>query len=410
MGRFQFAVQEEYFRMTKRNIVVAESSETWIEDRPVEIVERKGIGHPDSLCDGIAERISVEYTRWCRDNLGAPLHHNFDKVQLVAGDVEVDYGVGNMLKPIRLQIAGRGTPVSPDGRAVPMDIIAIDATKKHVRETMKYLDPEKHMVIDCYAGRGTSELIHAVDKVTANDTSFGVAHWPRSGLESAVYETTQYINYDLREQFPVGEDVKVMGARFNNEIVLTCAIPFIPTLIKDATEYIEIRGAVQKAVTAFAQKQEKRLSRVDVNTADEDGTRNVYLTLTGTSAECGDDGSVGRGNRVTGVIAPFRSASLEAAAGKNPISHVGKLYNVLGLLAARDIIESIAEVREAQVYVLSQIGHPLDQPLIATATVSTKNGGLSDSVRSEVEKVIDKHLADMTGLRDKLANMDVKLY
>jgi len=396
--------------MAKRNIVVAESKETWIEDRPVEIVERKGIGHPDSLCDGIAERISVEYTRWCKENLGAPLHHNFDKVQLVAGDVDVNYGHGIMIKPIRLQIAGRGTQIAPDGTVIPMDMIAIEATKKHVRETMKYLDPDKHMVIDCYAGRGTSELIHAVDSVTANDTSFGVAHWPRSGLENAVYETAQYINYELREKFPVGEDVKVMGARMAKEIVLTCAIPFIPQLIKDAAEYLEIRGAVQQSVQEFAKNLDNRVARVDVNTADQDGTRNVYLTMTGTSAECGDDGSVGRGNRVTGVIAPFRSASLEAAAGKNPISHVGKLYNVLGLLAARDIVSNVPEVREAQVYVLSQIGHPLDQPLIATATVSVTNGGMSTAVKDKVEAVLDKHLADMTGLREKLANMEVTLY
>jgi len=396
--------------MTSRNIVVAHSTETWIEDRPVEIVERKGIGHPDSLCDGIAERVSVEYTRWCKENLGAPLHHNFDKVQLVAGDVMVDYGKGVLLKPMRIQIAGRGTPVAPDGTAVPMDVIAIDAAKKHIRETMKYLDPDKHAVIDCYAGRGTSELIHAVDQVTANDTSFGVAHWPHSGLENVVYETCQYINYQLREEFPVGEDVKVMGARFGGEVILTCAIPFISTLVKDAAEYIEVRGAVQKAAAEYAKKLESRVTRVDVNTADQDGTRNVYLTLTGTSAECGDDGSVGRGNRVTGVIAPFRSASLEAAAGKNPISHVGKLYNVLGLLTARDIVENVPEVREAQVYVLSQIGHPLDQPLIASASVSTANGGLSDAVKKKVEEIIDRHLGDMVGLREKLEKMEVMLY
>jgi S-adenosylmethionine synthetase len=396
--------------MAKRNIVVAESQEVWIEDRPVEIVERKGIGHPDSLCDGMAERVSVEYTRWCKENLGAPLHHNFDKVQLVAGDVEVNYGAGTLLKPIRIQIAGRGTPTAPDGRQVPMDMIAIEAAKAHIRDTMKYLDPDKHCVIDCYAGRGTSELIHAVDTVTANDTSFGVAHWPHSGLEHAVFETCQYINYDLMSQFPVGEDVKVMGARFNHEIVLTCAIPFISTLVKDAAEYVEVRNAVRQAVQTYATTLDKRVARVDVNTADQDGTRNVYLTMTGTSAECGDDGSVGRGNRVTGVIAPFRSASLEAAAGKNPISHVGKLYNVLGLLAARDIVESVPEVREAQVYVLSQIGHPLDQPLIATATVKSQDGALSETVRTKIEGIIEKHLTDMVGLREKLANMEVTLY
>src|SRR5574341_2664991 len=123
--------------MSKRNIVVAQSTGTWIEDRPVEIVERKGIGHPDSLCDGIAERISVEYTKWCIEHLGAPLHHNFDKVQLVAGETNVGYGVGELIKPIRIQIAGRGTPIAPDGTKVPMDAIAINAAKAHLRETMK---------------------------------------------------------------------------------------------------------------------------------------------------------------------------------------------------------------------------------------------------------------------------------
>lgn len=396
--------------MTKRNIVVAEASETWIEDRPVEIVERKGIGHPDSICDGIAERVSVEYTRWCVENLGAPLHHNFDKVQLVAGETHVGYGVGEMITPMRIQIAGRGTPVAPDGTKVPMDQIAIKAAKAHISETLKYLDPDEHCVIDCYAGHGSSELMHAVHEVTANDTSFGAAHWPRSGLETAVYETAQYINYDLLQQFPIGEDVKVMGMRRGGEITLTCAIPFIAPQIKDAAEYTKIKKSVHECVSSYAADLDSRPVTVFVNTADEDGTNNVYLTLTGTSAEMGDDGAVGRGNRVTGIIAPFRAASLEAAAGKNPISHVGKLYNVLSLLIAQDLVANVPAVREAQVYILSQIGHKLDQPLMATATVTGKNGALTDADKKMIEDVIDAQLADMVGLREKIAKMEVTMY
>jgi S-adenosylmethionine synthetase len=392
-----------------RNIVVAESIGRWIEDRPVEIVERKGIGHPDSLCDGIAERISVEYTKWCRENLGAQLHHNFDKVQLVAGDVEVGFGHGQLLKPIRIQIAGRGTPFAPDGRAIPMDTIAIEAAKAHIRETMRYLDPDKHCVIDSYAGRGAGELIHVVDNVTANDTSFGVAHWPRSGLEHAVYETAQYINYRLIDQFPVGEDVKVMGARLENDIVLTCAIPFIATEIKDLAEYLEVKSAVMQAIQQYTSTLDSRSVRVDVNTADNEAEGPVYLTLTGTSAECGDDGSVGRGNRVTGVIAPFRSASLEAAAGKNPISHVGKIYNVLALVAAQDIDKRIKSIQEVQVYILSQIGKPLDQPLIATATVRAE-GGLTDATKGAVAAALDENLANIGRVREMIANREVSMY
>jgi S-adenosylmethionine synthetase len=397
--------------MSERNIVVVESVGTWIEDRPVEIVERKGIGHPDSLCDGIAERISVEYTCWCMENIGHPLHHNFDKVQLVAGDVDVDFDYAELLKPIRIQIAGRGTPVAPDGRKIPMDTIAINAAKAHIRETMRCLDPDQHCVIDSYAGRGSSELMHAVHEVTANDTSFGVAHWPRSVLENAVYETCEYITGELIDRFPVGEDVKVMGARRDNHVILTCAVPFLAKEIKDVDEYVGVKGAVCEAIQAYAEKLVQPYTvEVDVNTADDEEDGAVYLTLTGTSAEMGDDGSVGRGNRVTGVIAPFRSASLEAAPGKNPISHVGKLYNVLALLSAQDIVEELPDVREAQVYVLSQIGHPLDQPLVATATVKPKDGPLTDATKEAVVAVLDRNLADMAGLREKLVNMEVKLY
>ncbi|HHH40496.1 MAG TPA: methionine adenosyltransferase [Chloroflexi bacterium] len=392
-----------------RNIVVSEASGQFIEEMPVEIVERKGIGHPDSLCDGIAERISVEYTRWCEENLGTPLHHNFDKVQLVAGEVEVGFGGGRVLKPIRIQIAGRGTP-SFNGRQVPMDTIAIEAARAYLGETLRYLDPVAHVVIDSYAGRGATELIYVVEQVTANDTSFGVAHWPRSDLEDLVYETTNYINYDLINQFPIGEDVKVMGARMGDEVTLTVAIPFIAAQVPDLTSYQEAWRAVQDAVQTFAEQHSRRHVQVAVNTADDLESGNVYLTVTGTSAENGDDGAVGRGNRVTGLITPFRSSSLEAAAGKNPISHVGKVYNVLALLAAQAIIEQVPTVKEATVYLLSQIGAPLDQPLVATAVVRPTHGSLTPSIQADVAAVLDEQLSRVNEVRTRIRHGEVSLF
>jgi S-adenosylmethionine synthetase len=395
--------------MIKRSIVVVEATGQFIEDIPVEIVERKGIGHPDSLCDGIAERVSVEYSRWCQENLGVLLHHNFDKVQLVAGEVDVGYGRGRILRPIRVQIAGRGTPTF-QGQKVPMDDIAIQAAKQHVRESMRYLDPDRHMVIDSYAGRGAEELQYVVDHVTANDTSFGVSHWPRSGLEHAVYETAQYINYKLVDEFPVGEDVKVMGLRRDGELTLTVSLPFLAPRIGDATEYQEVKRAAEAIVQDYASQLDGRRVTVMVNTADDVANDAVYLTLTGTSAEMGDDGAVGRGNRANGVIAPFRSASLEAACGKNPISHVGKVYNVLALLAAQGIVERVPTVRAITVYVLSQIGAPLDQPLVATALVHPINGSLTPSIQADVQSVLDEHLEQVSSIRTRILNRELTLF
>ena len=393
----------------ERNIVVSEATGQFIEDMSVEMVERKGIGHPDSLCDGIAERISVEYTTWCQENLGVLLHHNFDKVQLVAGEVEVGYGGGHLLKPIRIQIAGRGTPTF-QGQKVPMDTIAIQAAKQHVRETMRYLDPDKHMVIDSYAGRGAGELQYVVDHVTANDTSFGVSHWPRSGLEHTVYETAQFINYDLINQFPVGEDVKVMGLRRGDEMTLTIAMPFIATQIQNAAQYEEIKRAAEAAIQDYASQLDERKVKVMVDTADDVANGAVYLTLTGTSAEMGDDGEVGRGNRVNGVIAPFRSTSLEAPCGKNPISHVGKVYNLLALLAAQDIVDQVPAVKEVTVYLLSQIGAPLDQPLVANALVRPTDGVLTPVIQEEVQAVLDERLANVGDIRACILNCEQSLF
>ena len=391
-----------------RSIVVTQAYGQYIDNLPVEIVERKGIGHPDSLCDGMAERISVEYSRWCLEHIGVVLHHNFDKVQLVAGEANVGYGRGEMIKPIRIQIAGRGLSTY-NGQRVPMDVIAIEAARAHLSETMRYLDPIKHVTIDSYAGRGAEELQYTVNHITANDTSFGVSHWPRSILEHTVYETTQYINYALIDQFAIGEDVKVMGARRGDEITLTVALPFIGPQIHDATEYVEARSAAREAIQAFASQLSAHRVQVFVNTADDVDSGAVYLTLTGTSAEQGDDGAVGRGNRVNGVIAPFRATSLEAAAGKNPISHVGKLYNLLALEAAKAIVAEVPEVRSATVYILSQIGHPLDEPLVATVQITSHNGELTSAIQDAAAEVLDAQLGKIPELRERILRREIPI-
>ncbi|MBX3057049.1 MAG: methionine adenosyltransferase [Anaerolineae bacterium] len=394
----------------KRNIIVTETAALLPDEQPVEIVERKGIGHPDTLCDGIAERIAVEYVRWCREHGGVLLHHNFDKVQLVAGEVDVHFGGGEMLKPIRIQIAGRGTRQTPDGRAIPVDLIAINAAKTYLRQTMRHLDPDRHCVIDCYAGRGAGELAQTVAHVTANDTSAGVAHWPFSRLETAVYQTCQAINQEMMAQFPIGEDVKVMGARLNDDLAFTCAVPFLASEVHNLAQYRSLKTAVQQAISAYARPFASGEVQVQLNMADDEEAGDVYLTLTGSSGEQGDDGAVGRGNRITGLITPFRPSSLEATAGKNAISHVGKLYNVLALAAARAIVEQVTAVRQAQVFILSQIGQPLARPFVVTAVVQSTAEALPVAARREVEEVLANCLDQLDGLREALIDGNIPLF
>lgn len=55
------------------------------DNNPLEIVERKGLGHPDTLADMLAEKISIAYSQYCIKNFGAVLHHNLDKLNTMGG-------------------------------------------------------------------------------------------------------------------------------------------------------------------------------------------------------------------------------------------------------------------------------------------------------------------------------------
>lgn len=53
--------------------------------RPMEIVERKGTGHPDTICDALAENLSAALRRFWLEMIGAVPHYNVDKVLLRGG-------------------------------------------------------------------------------------------------------------------------------------------------------------------------------------------------------------------------------------------------------------------------------------------------------------------------------------
>ncbi len=148
--------------------------------------------------------------------------------------------------------------------------------------------------------------------------------------------------------------------------------------IKKLKERVE--GVVGKEVEVF------------INTADSKEENSVYITVTGTSAEQGDDGQVGRGNRVNGLITPYRPMSLEAAAGKNPVSHIGKIYNRVANLIAQRVVKEIEEVEESYCYIVSQIGKPINEPQVLDVSVRTKKDikAIEEVVRRIAQEELDR--------------------
>ncbi|MGM0399202.1 MAG: methionine adenosyltransferase [Halobacteriota archaeon] len=390
--------------MTERNIRVQALDRGAVEDQEVEIVERKGIGHPDSICDGIAEAVSRALAQEYMDRFDKVLHYNTDETQLVAGDAAPAFGGGEVIEPIYILLVGRATKYY-DGTAIPVDAIALEAARSYLRETLPNLDLESDVIVDVKLGEGSGDLQEVFSETgtavpMANDTSFGVGHAPLTETERIVLETERRLDAEFGESHPaLGEDVKVMGKREGNTIDLTVAAAMVDAYVPNMDAYKAEIEAVRDFVNDLAYEFTDREVRVHVNTADDYDEGSIYLTTTGTSAEQGDDGSVGRGNRANGLITPNRSMSMEATSGKNPVNHIGKIYNLLSNQIAGRVVDNVAGIRDLRVRLLSQIGSPIDDPHVADVHVTTEDGvGLGD-IEQDVRDIVDDelaHVADVT--------------
>lgn len=388
-----------------RNIRVEPLRTVAIEEQDVELVERKGLGHPDSIADGVSESVSRALSRLYLDEFGRILHHNTDETQVVGGASEPKFGGGKVTSPIYILLVGRAT-TEVDGEKLPFRQTAIDAARAYVRGVCAHLDVDKQVEWDCKIGQGSVDLrgVFEQKKVLANDTSFGVGFAPYSDTERLVLESEKFLTTKLKKRLPaLGEDVKVMGYRSGDAIRLTVAAALVDSEIANAHEYQNVCEQIHDALADQATKLTHRTVTIDVNTADDPELGRFYLTVTGLSMEAGDDGSVGRGNRANGLITPNRPMSLEASAGKNPVNHVGKIYNLLGNLIAQDIVkETGGNVREVHVRILSQIGKPVDEPQVASIQLLPADGVKLAQVKGRAEGVAQKWFEQIDTIPQKL--------
>lgn len=401
-------------------IVVGKVDKTPVAKRLVEIVERKGQGHPDYIADGVAEWVSKYLSKYYLERFGVILHHNVDKTLVVGGQASPRFGGGEILQPIYILVSGRATYEVRTKEGVvkiPLGPIVMQAARDWIKNHFRYLDPDVHVVIDYRIGQGSADLVGIYDLGVrgiplANDTSVGVGYAPLTPLEELVYKTERLLNSrDFKAKYPeVGEDVKVMGVRVGKEVKLTIATAMISRLVKDKSHYLSVKDDVKKAVEDLASKIAPEYSvEVTINAADKPEHGIFYLTVTGTSAEHGDDGMTGRGNRANGLITPMRSMSLEAAAGKNPVSHVGKIYNVVAQKIADRIYKEVKDAIEVYVEIVSQIGKPINEPKILNIEI-IKDGELTGEVKNEVEAIAKEELGRITQVTDLILRGEVSLY
>lgn len=398
-----------------RNISVEGLDQIPIERQRIELVERKCLGHPDSLADGIAESISRALSRSYMEECGTVLHHNTDQGEVVAGESIPKFGGGVITKPIYFLISGRATKVF-DGVNIPADAIAVEAARDYIKKILPTLNMNRDVIVDCRMGMGSTDLRDVFRSCEgkaprANDTSFGVGHAPFSEAESIVRGVSAFIDEKLRPRYPViGQDCKIMCLRDGDTITLTIAMAFVDRYCSSITEYIEQKNVLTEQIAAVAKQFTNRKVNVAINTADDLESASVFLTVSGTSAEMGDDGSVGRGNRANGLITPNRPMSMEATSGKNPVNHIGKIYNLLATRIAQDCVAEVDGIEEMYVRILSQIGYPVDQPHVASAQVLTKPGTTIKSIKPDIEGIIDGWLEKTTTITEKVIKGELSTF
>ncbi len=365
----------------------------------VEIVERKGLGHPDTICDALAETLSRNLCREYQDRFDRVLHHNVDKVLLCGGSAEPAFGGGVVTAPMTLYLAGRAT-ATVGSDVVAIDEIAVEGSRSWIREHLHAVDPQRHISIHSRVRPGSQDLQALFSREgqggpLANDTSIGVGYAPMSALERLTLSIEKHLTASdhLRRHPASGEDVKVMGVRRGDSVALTIACAMIGGHLRHIDDYLAEKAAVEQVVATLAGEHGFATSEAEVNTADDPATGSVYLTVTGTSAEAGDDGQAGRGNRVNGLITPLRPMSLEAAAGKNPVTHVGKIYNVVARDIAEAIVASDRGIAAAHCLMVSRIGYPVTRPAVIEVKLATTDGQPVDRFTEQVEHIVDDQLS-----------------
>lgn len=374
------------------NIRVGPLTDTLPAEREVEIVERKGLGHPDTICDLVAEETSIALSKFYIKEFGSIMHHNVDKMLLVGGEANPSFKGGKIVKPIEIIIAGRAVK-EKKGKTLPIEEFAKEAAKKSISKNIRHLNVEDHIKIDVKIRPGSRDLIELFDRFgkgdipLSNDTSIGTGFYPLDTLEKAVLETEKLLNnpYTKRIYPFIGEDIKVMGVRNKGKITLTIAIAIVDKHVSSLDDYLQKINEVKEFLEGqdwFGEETE-----LTINAADNYGKESIYLTVSGTSAEGGDDGQVGRGNRANGLITPYRPMTLEAVAGKNPVSHVGKIYNLFAIELCRLIVEG-GYADQAYCYIVSQIGKPINEPLVLDIQVGNRDFD-EKAIREIADKMLD---------------------
>lgn len=344
----------------------------------IEAVERKGVGHPDSLADALANEVSVAFSRHCLDQFGVILHHNTDKLYIGGGNFLSDFGSYQRMQPISVRTNGRMSNMFA-GKHIDVESIQQNAIWRYLSKVLPNLSPKDvaiipnttsyHRVSYRFAPKDRGDIPHTVS-LKANDTSFCVSHWPPTITESVTYRLERYFWKEEEgfaiPRFPeIGQDIKVFILRKEKHLEITLCVPTISRYTRSHRHYCDLvrqhESNLRNLAEQIADTSEFVVS-LHVNPQE-----NPYMLGIGSCIECGEEGLVGRGNTIMGIISSHRTHTQESWAGKNPVYHTGRVLGYLTAKLARAISTRLQV--KCSVSTMTQCGGSLIPPEFLNVSV-----------------------------------------
>lgn len=402
-----------------------------INEQEFEVVETKGKGHPDNICDTLAEKISSNYSKYCIEHYGVILRHMIDKLSVLGGGSKVQFGKGEMIAPIRILINGRFTDRYEDKKIDYMKIVT-ETIKQYFNELFPLLDINKYLEIvdnthhnegpgvvynedNCtknervnfFEVTSQEDIVRHNNHFKCNDTSTTVSYYPMSKLEQTVLEIEQILNSsDYKKNYPwVGNDIKVMGIRKQDTIEITSCVPLISKYVFNLDDYKKklerLKVDIEKIVRRFFRDNELYIY---LNTRDNYDKNDLYLTAIGSAIESGDEGAVGRGNRSRGVIPFSRNFSMEAPCGKNPVYHTGKIFTAIGDIISEKIYNKYHI--ENVVYCTSKMGDEICNPWNVSVEL---NKQVSIEIKRDIDFMVKEIVKNHTNVTNDIISNKIKI-
>jgi S-adenosylmethionine synthetase len=383
------------------------------------VVERKGIGHPDTIADMVAEDFTNAYSKYTLSEFGEIINHSSDKVLLSGGMSELHFGSMKTIKPMTAYLFGK-TVNTFGQKEIPVEKIFKDSCKKVFTEVFKnekVLDALEYKV-DTNNGIGMEHsktfyapkekddmVVH--ESYKSNDTIICSGFAPYSEIETLAIDIENYVNgEEWKRTFSfTGFDIKVMIVKLLENIDITLCVPFIAERTPSFSFYEEQKKHIHESVQAFVDsrvyKEKGNTYTVHINTRDFD--EHAYVVAFGSALDKGDFGAVGRGNKYSGVISLCRKTNIEAPAGKNPQLHSGKLFTIFAHHLAWKLHKKYT--CPISVDIAAKAGEDIDDPFVVI--VNREDGNLfSETEQKEISNFVVNEAKNIKKYKEVLPYQD----